>query len=497
MAQSAVLAIDEGTTNSKACLINAKGQIIASGSAPVPIEHPKPGWVQQDADAIWDATKAAIAECLEEKSTIKISAIGISNQRESVLIWDKKTGKPLGPVITWQCRRTAKECEELKAAGHEADIIARTGLPIDPLFPPTKLAWLLKHSTTTQNVCIGTIDSWLIWKLSGGAIHATDRSNAARTQLFNLVEGAWDRKLCAIFGIDECMLPIVQDSSYIFGETHKAIVIPDGIPIASAIGDSHSALFGHGAFKPGDGKITFGTGSSVMTTVPKFITPPKGITTTIAWSINGTSTFALEGNILVSASILPWTAKLLGLESVDDLLELAKTANGTNGVSLVPAFVGLGSPHWDSHARGLISGLSFGSGREHIALAAAESMAFQVLDVFSIMYEAIGSKGQIFVDGGPSGNSFLMQIVANTLNHPVGPGQDTELSALGAAYMAGLATKFWPNIETISKLPRHLEKITPKISSHDRNLAIEIWTNAIAQTKYKFQESHQTGFVRE
>jgi glycerol kinase len=485
MVQSAVLAIDEGTTNSKACLVNARGQIIASGSAPVPIEHPQSGWVQQDADAIWDATQAAIAKCLQKSSNIKISAIGISNQRESVLIWDRKTGKPLGPVITWQCRRTAKECEELKAAGHEADIIARTGLPIDPLFPPTKLVWLLKHSTATEHVCIGTIDSWLIWKLSGGTIHATDRSNAARTQLFNLAEGAWDHELCALFGIDEIMLPIVRDSSYVFGETQNAIVIPDGIPIASAIGDSHGALFGHGAFNTGDGKITFGTGSSVMKTVPEFITPPAGITTTIAWSINGTSTFAFEGNILVSASILPWTAKLLGLKNVDDLLELAKTANGTNGVSLVPALVGLASPHWNPHARGLISGLSFGSGREHLALAAAESMAFQVWDIFCIMSEAIGSKGQIFVDGGPSGNSFLMQLVANTLNHPVAPGQDTELSALGAAYMAGLATQFWPNIETISELPRHLEKITPQTSTSDRNAAIEIWRNAIARTKYK------------
>jgi glycerol kinase len=482
MAQRAILAIDEGTTNSKTVLVGIDGKIISSGSAPVPIEHPRSGWVQQDANAIWQATKGAIAGCLEDAPDTAVVALGISNQRESVLIWDRVTGEPLGPVITWQCRRTADDCAALKAAGHEPEIIARTGLPLDPLFPPTKAVWLLAQCGRAENVCIGTIDSWLIWKLSGGAVHATDRSNAARTQLFNLAESRWDRTLCALFGIEEAMLPQVQDSSHIYGETKDVGVLPDGIPIASAIGDSHAALFGHGAFSPGDGKITFGTGSSVMTTLPQFIPPPAGITTTVAWSLNGSSTFAFEGNILVSASILPWTAELLGLDGVNELLALAKTANASSGVSLVPAHVGLGSPHWNANARGLISGLSFGAGREHVAFAAAESMAFQVWDVFAIMSQASGNIGRLFVDGGPSSNPFLMQIVGNVLGRPIASGKDTELSALGSAYLAGLATGFWPDLSDIAGLPKHAPEIFPNISVKERERSLETWRNAIART---------------
>lgn len=484
MARKVVLAIDEGTTNSKAVLVDTLGEIVATGSAPVPIEHPQPGWVQQDATAIWVATQNAVASCLEEVSDVEITALGIANQRESILIWDRETGAPLGPVITWQCRRTADDCDALKAAGHEPDVIARTGLPLDPLFPATKIGWLLERASSSTSICIGTVDSWLIWKFSGHAVHATDKSNAARTQLFNLAKDDWDADLCSLFGVDTGMLPAVCDSSHVFGPSKGAGVIPDGIPVASAIGDSHAALFGHGAHGDGDGKITFGTGSSVMTTVPKFVVPPKGITTTIAWSINDTSTFAFEGNILVSASILPWTAELLGLDSVDALLDLAQSVDDTMGVSLVPAHVGLGSPHWKSNVRGLLSGLSFGSGRAHVARAAAESMAFQVWDVLEIMTEVTRHRGRLFVDGGPSGNPFLMQIVANVLNAPVSPGKDTETSALGAAYLAGLATGFWPDLETIVTLPNHSAEIRPAASKTDRETDITRWRNAIARTAH-------------
>jgi glycerol kinase len=254
MSRRAVLAIDEGTTNAKAILVSHDGEIIASGAAPVPIEHPQSGWVQQDADKIWRATQEALSACLTAAPDTEVVALGISNQRESVLIWDRQTGTPLGPVITWQCRRTAEACNALKEAGHEAEVIARTGLPLDPLFPPTKIAWLLeKHGIEASDICIGTVDSWLIWKLSGGRVHATDRSNAARTQLFNLAEDCWDKDLCALFGIDQSMLPEVHDSAHIFAETQNTQAVPDGVPIASAIGDSHAALFGHGALGPGDG----------------------------------------------------------------------------------------------------------------------------------------------------------------------------------------------------------------------------------------------------
>ena len=481
--RNVILAIDEGTTNCKAILISETGKIVASGSSAVPIEYPQPGWVQQDAQAIWQATQRAIATCLQQAPDTKITALGISNQRESIMIWDRSSGEPLGPILTWQCRRTAPECQALKAEGYEANVIALTGLPIDPLFPPTKIAWLLQHhSTRIKNICVGTVDSWLIWKLSGGQVHATDQSNAARTQLFNLVKGAWDADLCDLFGVPIDSLPKVQDSSHIFGETAGTTVLPDGIPIASAIGDSHAALFGHGAFEPGDGKITFGTGSSVMMTLPTFSAPPKGLTTTIAWSLNGQSTFAFEGNILVSASIFPWAAKLLGLKDVSELLELAQTVDSTQGACLVPAHVGLGAPHWVPEARGVISGLSFVTEPAHLARAAAESLAQQVSDIFDVVNSSGRTPGQLSVDGGPSENRFLMQLVADLLAHPVTPCRNSETSAIGAAFLAGLATGFWPDLSSLRTLVLRDATITSKMSETTRNGLRKNWQQAIVRT---------------
>lgn len=488
MARRAVLAIDEGTTNSKVALVSENGKIIASGSAPVPTKHPRPGWVQQDANDIWAATRQAIAACLRTAPDVDVAALGISNQRESILIWDRKTGKPLGPVVTWQCRRTAAACDALKRAGHEADVIARTGLPLDPLFPATKAAWLLENHAKGRpqgDVCIGTVDAWLIWKLSGETVHATDRSNAARTQLFNLAAARWDDELCALFSVPKRMLPEVHDSAHVFGATRGTGVMPDGVPIASAIGDSHAALFGNGAFAIGDGKITFGTGSSMMTTIPGFIAPPDGITTTIAWSLNGASTYAFEGNILVSASILPWTATLLGLDGVEALLDLAQTVDETLGVSVVPAHVGLGSPHWDSEARGLICGLSFASGPAHVARAAAESIAFQVHDVYAIMKTAAWGIGRLFVDGGPSRNPFLMGLVSGYLNHTLTTSESAEASALGAAYLAGLSTGLWGSLDEISGLLGKCTPLSVTFGEADRQRSLANWRAAIARAMLK------------
>ena len=481
MPERVVLAVDEGTTNCKAVLVGGNGTIVASGSAPVPIYHPRSGWVEQDAGEVWGATQEAVKACVSEAPDAEIVALGISNQRESVLVWDRQTGEPLGPLISWQCRRTAADCAELRAGGHEAGVIARTGLPIDPLFPATKIAWLLGRAGGTREICVGTVDSWLIWKFSGGATHVTDRSNAARTQLFDLASGRWDDELCALFGVDAAMLPAVRDSSYVFGSTRDCGALPDGTPIASAIGDSHAALFSHGAFTTGDGKVTFGTGSSVMATLGDYVAPPPGITTTIAWSLNGASTFAFEGNILTSASLFPWAARLLGLETVEDLLDLAATVEGSEGVSLVPAHVGLGSPHWAPEARGLITGLSFGSGPAHVARAAAESMALQVADVFAIIENAAGRIGRLSVDGGPSRNPFLMQMVADYLDHPVTPCRNPEASALGAAHLAGLAVGFWNGLEDISALVQRDAPIEPRMAADRRQGDLQQWRGAVAR----------------
>ena len=488
MTCQAILSIDEGTTNSKAVLVSESGEVLSSGSCPVETHHPKPGWVEQEADQIWSSSIAAITNCLEGHPSIEIRAIGISNQRESVLAWSRTTGKPLGPVITWQCRRTAPACDALRVAGHENEVIAKTGLPVDPLFPSTKIRWLLDNHCQGEaigNICFGTVDSWLIWKLTGGTIHATDASNAARTQLYNIGSGEWDTGLCELFGIDPALLPAVYDSSCTFGKTRDTARLPDGIPIASAIGDSHGALFGHGAFRPGDGKVTLGTGSSIMTTIRDFVVPPRGITTTIAWRVNGKPTFALEGNILVSASILPWTAELLGLESIDSLMHLAQSVDDALGVNLVPAHVGLGSPHWNADARGLIDGLTFGAGPAHIAHAAVLSMALQVSDVFDIMRANSPTEtGVLSVDGGPSRNTFVMQKLADYLDHPVTTRDSTEASAIGAALLAGLEVGFWPGLDAIASLERRGRTMEPNLDEETRRAVRTSWCRAVARSTH-------------
>ena len=486
MIKEAILAVDEGTTNSKAILIDQTGQTLSTGSAFVKTNYPQPSWVEQSASQIWSSTLAAINDCLTKKPLVKVVALGISNQRESILLWNKRTGKPIGPVVNWQCRRTAAECNFLKEKGLEKDLIHLTGLPVDPLFSSTKIKWLIDNyalNVPEEEICVGTVDSWLIWNFSGGQVHGTDRSNASRTQLFNISNGCWDQKLCDLFQVSMDMLPTVNDSSYYFGETKNVPGLSDGIPIASSIGDSHGALFGHTAFQVGDGKVTFGTGSSLMITLPNFTVPPKGLTTTIAWSLNGRSTFAIEGNIFVSASLLPWVAEMLGIQSVEALISLAQTVNTTDGVVLVPAHVGLGAPHWDSNARGLISGLTFNTKPAHIALAALDSVALQVQDIFNIVASHTETAiKNIYVDGGASRNDFIMSLVADYLNHPVIKCTSAEASARGAAFLAGLAVSFWPDLEDLSQLQSSGPTIKPKISSSIRRNILNNWRVAIQRT---------------
>lgn len=474
---TAILAIDQGTTNSKAVLVSTSGDIISRGASPVGIEHPQPGWVEQSPVRLWQSVQEAIAACLQTAPAVDILGIAISNQRESVTIWDAKTGKPLGPVVSWQCRRSAPACADLIAAGHAPRVQALTGLPIDPMFPGPKMKWLLDRVPAGSDFRLGTIDAWLIHCFTDGAVHACDAANAARSQLYDLNRQVWSDELCDLFGVPKSALPEVRDSAAHFGVTRNVPGLRDGIPIASAIGDSHAALFGHGAFEPGDGKVTFGTGSSIMTTLPRFIAPEQGITTTIAWSIAGKPTYAFEGNILVSAASLPWMAEMLGLTDVQALTELAATAE-PEGPGFVPAFVGLGAPYWHADARALFSGITFNTTRAQMARAVTDSIAFQVHDVFKAMSsQSPTALGRLYADGGPSRNDFLMQCVADMLNHAIIQCDAPEASALGAAYLAGLSLGIWPDIAAIAALPRSNNPITPRAS--DAPARLQVWQDAI------------------
>lgn len=483
MADDAILAIDQGTTNTKAVLIDHRGRIVAQGSAPLDIAHPKPGWVEQSAEDIWLSVVKAIKQCLERAPATRIIVIGLSNQRESVVQWDRTTGQPVGPAITWQCRRTSADTEKLRAEGHSDFVLAKTGLPLDPLFPATKIRWLMNVGDVADR-CIGTVDSWLIWKLSGGEVFATDRSNASRTQLMNIQTGEWDEELCKLFDVNPNVLPSIYDSKHRFAHTRNVPGLSNGTPIASAIGDSHAALFGHAAFDPGEAKATFGTGSSVMMVTEEFRIPTDGMTTTVAWSIDGEMTYALEGNILVSASLFPWTATLLGLGGdVDKLMALATSVENSNGVVLVPAMVGLGAPHWKPDVRGLISGLSFASSPAHIAHAAALSMPLQVVDVFDAMYrQSSTSRSRVYVDGGPTRNQFLMQSLADLLSQPVSISEDPELSALGAGMLAGLEVGFWSSTDEIAALERNRVTVQPAMTDVQRTRIIEDWHAGLAKS---------------
>lgn len=499
MAAGAVLAIDQGTTNTKTILVDASGAILARGSAPVPIEHPRSGWVEQDAEAIWQSVLQAIKPCVAAGPPI--AAVGISNQRESVLVWDRRTGRPVGPVVTWQCRRTTDACNALKAKGVEGEVIAATGLPLDPLFPAPKLNWLIGEALAgpgapaADDLAAGTVDSWLIYRLTGGKVHATDQSNASRTQLFDLGSRRWSDSLATLFDVPVGVMPEVFPSSQRFGETSGVPGLPDGIPVASAIGDSHGALFGHGAFRPGDAKATFGTGSSIMATVPEFCIPREGVTTTIAWALGEETTYAFEGNILVSASILPWTANLIGLDGdVDALVKLAESVPDTGGVALVPALVGLGAPHWAPSARGLVCGLNFTTERKHLARAAVESIAHQVADVVAaITRQSPVPLARVFVDGGASRSEFIMGLVADLIGQPVLQRDAPDVSALGAAYLAGLTVGVWDSLETIAALPRTTRQIAPTITAEARAQKIALWSEALLRCLVSPDAKHEEG----
>ena len=492
MADEFVLAIDQGTTNSKAVLINQKGSIVARGSASVSIYYPRPGWVEQAPDEIWQSVMQAIKQCAAHIDKNKIAVLGVSSQRESVLAWHATSGEALGPCVSWQCRRTAAVCDRLRTRGHEPEVLKRTGLPLDPMFAATKVAWLLQNIRQTwptlieTDIHIGTVDSWLLWKLTGGKRHACDESNAARTQLYNVSEGKWDEVLSELFGVPLAVLPKALPSDADFGLTSGIQEVPDGVRVHAMVGDSHAALFGHGVTAPGTVKATYGTGSSLMTLTEGFIVPKGGITTTIAWSRGGERTYALEGNILVSGASLPWAAELLGLGGdVAALSKLAQTVTDTGGVYFVPALVGLGAPYWDSDATGLFTGLSFTSGPAQLARAVLEALTFQITDVLDVMrVQAPLPLTHLLADGGASSNPFIMQLQADHANVLVVTRDAPEASARGAAFMAGLAVDFWDNLADLAAQgqKRVFDPAMPEASKRQKHIG---WHQAVARTRYR------------
>lgn len=486
-----ILAIDQGTTNSKAVLVSHAGAVIGDASAPVAITYPHPAWVEQEPLAIWESVRAAIDRCLAAYPEQKIAALAITNQRESALLWERATGAPLGPCITWQCRRTAPFCQELTARGLEPLLRQRTGLTVDPLFSASKMRWLLAQvpdghaRAAAGELCLGTVDSWLLWHLTGGKTHACDMTNASRTQLFNLHTQTWDAELLALFGIPAAALPTIYPSSALYGATVAVGALPAGTPIAAAIGDSHAALYGHAGFQPGAIKATYGTGSSLMTPIAKPIISNLGLSTTVAWATPARVAYALEGNISVTGAAVTWLCQLLNVET-EKVEQLAAQVADTGGVYLVPAFVGLGAPHWHEEARGLITGLTRGTSAAHLARATLESIAYQVRDVFDAMQQEAGEPLQVLLaDGGASRNRLLMQVQADILGTPLLRGDSPHVSALGAAYLAGLAVGIWSGEAEIAALPRGQERFTPRIDEAARATGYAGWQHAIARTVFQ------------
>jgi glycerol kinase len=483
----AILALDAGTTNVKAILVDRHANVLARSSVPLSIDFPQSGWVEQSAAAVWDAARRALEGCLAQSGDHEAVALGISNQRETLVAWNRATGEPVAPCIVWQCRRSAEICQALRQKGVEETIRAKTGLQVDPLFPSSKVQWLLENRPDVRKLaqagglCLGTVDAWLVWNLTGGKRFVTDYSNASRTQLFNLTQGAWDAELLDLFGVPPDVLPEVVASNARLGDAVLGAGKP--IPICGLLGDSHAALLGHGVLGKGKVKATYGTGSSLMTLCDGPQSGEKGVSNTIAWKFDRIQ-YAYEGNITATGSGLAWAVGLTGFESLESAVKLATELDGNGGVYFVPALAGLGAPHWNEKARGAILGLSFGARKEHLLRAALEAIAFQVKDVFDAMERAAGARLEaLLADGGASKNDWLMQFQADVLDRPVLRSQTAELSGLGAAFAAGLGCGFWSSTDEVAKVAALHDAFNPRLEASERNRLVRRWNGAVASVK--------------
>lgn len=483
-----ILAIDQGTTNSKVSIVDSTGQVACEASRPVQIRYPQPGWVEQEPAELWETARAAVQEALLGCDPADLAAVAVTNQRESVLVWERSSGKPAGPCVTWQCRRSTPFVAGLREAGFEDLVHGKTGLTLDPMFSAGKARWLLdqipggKARAEAGELCFGTVDAWILWNLTGGAIHACDMTNASRTQLFNLQTLDWDDELLEIFGIPRAMLPAVHSSGSVYGSTCSDGLLPGGVPISALIGDSHGALFGHAGFQPGSLKATYGTGSSLMMPVSTPVFSQHGLSTSIAWGYQG-ATYALEGNIYVTGAGVQWLYQFLGLKTPEEIEALAKQVNGNDGLYFVPALVGLGAPYWDAGARGLLVGITRGTTSGHAARAALEAIAYQIQDVFAAMQSDSGQPlTQLLADGGTTRNNFLMQFQADILGIPVVRSRASDLSAMGAAYLAGLATGIWKSLDEVSHLDRPHDRFEPNMPVSQRDALLDGWRDAVGRS---------------
>ncbi len=483
-----ILALDQGTTSSRAIVFNHSGLPVASAQKEFTQIYPKPGWVEHDPEEIW-STQAGVATEVLAKAGLKssdIAGIGITNQRETTVVWNRQTGKPIYNAIVWQDRRTADYCDKLKAEGAGSLILERTGLIVDAYFSATKVKWILDNASGARelaargDLAFGTVDSWLVWNLTRGKLHITDVSNASRTMLFNIHTLEWDRDLLSVFDIPESMLPVVKSSSEIYGSTEGQF--SSEIPVAGIAGDQQAALFGQMCIEPGMVKNTYGTGCFMMMNIGnKPIASKSRLLTTVAWKIGNETRYAFEGSIFIAGAVVQWLRDSLGVITKSaEVEELAARVSDSDGVYFVPAFAGLGAPYWNQHARGTIVGITRGSTSAHIARAALDSIAFQTLEVLQAMENDSGIEiRELRVDGGATVNNSLMQFQADLLQASVIRPEITETTALGAAYLAGLATGYWKNIDELSKQWQIDRTFVPVMPHHRTESLIRGWKRAI------------------
>jgi glycerol kinase len=489
-----VLALDQGTTGSTALVVDPDGGVLARGYAELPQYFPQPGWVEHDPEEIWSTVERSARAALGEAgvSGSEIAAVGITNQRETTILWERATGRPIHRAIVWQCRRTAPMCDRLRAEGIESLVRAKTGLVLDAYFSGTKIRWLLDEVPGARaraergDLAFGTVDAWLIWKLTGGRVHATDATNASRTLCLDLRAGDWDDQMLEILRVPRPVLPAVGPSAGVLGETVDLGWLPRGVPIAGVAGDQQAALFGQACLTPGAAKNTYGTGCFVLlNTGPAPVASSHGLLTTIAWRIGGRTTYALEGSVFIAGAAIQWLRDGLGiLQDAAESQVLAESVPDTGGVYLVPAFVGLGAPHWDMYARGTIVGLTRGTTRAHLARAALESIAFQSRDVLEAMAADAGiAVDGLRVDGGAAANDFLCQFQADVLNVAVLRPRVIETTGLGAAYLAGLGAGVWRSADEVGRRWALERRFEPLFDESVRATRYDGWRRAVEKSK--------------